>query len=90
MPNCIGWFLSEDIALTEIVLILLVCRIVLLQYSPKATSNRLSLLPFYFLSLSCIFALSQYYLLSFEGKPVRFALLFNVNKTYFMYSGIAI
>lgn len=89
MPEFLKWMFSADIALTELVLILIVCRLVLLRFTPGSTFNQLTLLPFYALGGCCIFALAQYYLLAFSEEPVSLSLVFNMGKTFLMYTAIA-
>ena len=48
------------------------------------------MMPFYCLFISIFFALMQYYTLDAKGHFVDLAIILNLNKTYFMYSGIAI
>jgi hypothetical protein len=90
MPEYLEWMFSADIALTELVLILIVCRLVLLRFTPGSTFNQLTLLPFYALGGCCIFALAQYYLLAFSEEPVSLSFVFNMGKTFLMYTAISI
>ena len=90
MPGSTEWLLCADVAFSEFVLVLILLRLVIFKYDKKSYLNKLSLLPLYFLILSVTFALLQYYYCLYKGKPNQIALFLNMNKTYFMYSGIAI
>lgn len=58
MPDKIGWLLSIDMSFTELVMVLIVCRVVLLKCDMSTATNKLAFLPLYFLLVSCIFGLS--------------------------------
>lgn len=82
------WLVSMNIALQLILLLLIVCILVVINFS-KATFNKLTLLPYFFLILYTIFAICQFatsYCLDVGHSRLKNWLI--VNKVNFLDIGI--
>jgi hypothetical protein len=90
LPSKAMYIISWDNSWVQLLAILILCIIVRIKYDSKATPNKLTLLPYYFLLGYCFFTFLQFSWSSYCGFSFDLLGIINLNKQLCLNCAIAI